>query len=315
MGKQIEDGRGEIVVGVHQPGASDDSVPVRVGIVAERDIEPILEPDQPGHREPRRAVHADPAVPIDRHERERRIELLIHDLDPQPVPLGDRVPEGEARAPERVDADAEACAANGTDVDDRGEIAHVRPDVVVSMRCPRLARPLERDARHALCAGRQQRVRPVLDPAGDPGVGGAAGRRVVLETPVLRRVVRRSNDDAVGQPGGPVAVVRENGVRDRRRGRTSPLVVDYRQDAVAGQHLQRRHECRHRQGVRVPPEIERPVDALACSVIADRLRDCQHVRFVERAGQRRAAVAARAEAHALRRIRGGVGTKIIVRVH
>ena len=105
--EQIEGGRGEIVVGVHQPGAGDDPVPVRVGIVAERDVEPILQCNQPGHRMRRRAVHADPAVPVDRHEREGRIDLVVHDLDPQAVPLGDGVPEGEARAPERVDADAE----------------------------------------------------------------------------------------------------------------------------------------------------------------------------------------------------------------
>ena len=42
-------------------------------------------------------------------------------------------------------------------------------------------------------------VRLVLDPARDVGVGRAAVGRVVLEAAVLGRVVRRRDDDAVGE--------------------------------------------------------------------------------------------------------------------
>ena len=58
-----------------------------------------------------------------------------------------------------------------------------------------------------------------LDPAGDVGVGRAAVRRVVLEAAVFGRIVRRRDDDAVGEPAGAAAVVDEDRVRDRRRRR------------------------------------------------------------------------------------------------
>ena len=51
--------------------------------------------------------------------------------------------------------------------------------------------------------------------------------------------------------------------------------------------------------------IERAVDPLRRAVLADRLRDGQDVRLGERAVERRAAVAAGAEAHELRRDRPG----------
>ena len=38
-----------------------------------------------------------------------------------------------------------------------------------------------------------------LDPAGDVGVGRSAIRRVVFEAAVLRRIVRRRDDDAVSE--------------------------------------------------------------------------------------------------------------------
>ena len=45
----------------------------------------------------------------------------------------------------------------------------------------------------------QQLVGPVLDPLRDVGVGRAAVGRVVLEAAVLGRIVRRRDDDAVGE--------------------------------------------------------------------------------------------------------------------
>ena len=45
------DRRRQIVIRIHQAaGTGHDSVPVRIWIVAERDVEAILEADQRGHR-------------------------------------------------------------------------------------------------------------------------------------------------------------------------------------------------------------------------------------------------------------------------
>ena len=64
--------------GLQQPGARrDHAMAVGVGVVAEGDIEPVAQRDQPGHRERRRGVHPDLAVPVDGHEPERRVDRLV----------------------------------------------------------------------------------------------------------------------------------------------------------------------------------------------------------------------------------------------
>ena len=56
----------EVMVGRHQTCApGDDAVTVVVGIAGERDVEAVLESDQPLHRVRRGRVHADLAVPVD----------------------------------------------------------------------------------------------------------------------------------------------------------------------------------------------------------------------------------------------------------
>ena len=69
MGEQIADRHGEEMIGVHQPGRRrDDAVAVGVGIVAEGDVEVVLELDEPGHGVGAGAIHADLAVMVDGHE-------------------------------------------------------------------------------------------------------------------------------------------------------------------------------------------------------------------------------------------------------
>ena len=117
--EQVADGHGQVVIGIHQPrGRRDDAVPVRVRIVGEGDAILILEADEAGHRVGAGAVHADLAVVIDRHEREGRIDLRVHDGDVQLVDGVDRLPVGTGRAAERVHAQLEAGGADGFHVDD-----------------------------------------------------------------------------------------------------------------------------------------------------------------------------------------------------
>ena len=55
--------------------------------------------------------------------------------------------------------------------------------------------------------------------------------------------------------------------------------------------------------MRIEPQEQRAVDALLLAICADRLTDRQHVRFVEAAFERDAAMAGGAERHTLRRAR------------
>ena len=84
--------------------SGDDAVPIVIRVARERDVEPVLEADQPLHRVGRRGVHPDLAVPIDRHETERRIDHVVDDGEVETVTLRDRRPVVNARAAERIDA-------------------------------------------------------------------------------------------------------------------------------------------------------------------------------------------------------------------
>jgi hypothetical protein len=79
-------------------------------------------------------------------------------------------------------------------------------------------------------------------------------------------------------------------MRDHRRRRVFIALGDHRFDAVGGQHFERGGTGRRGQRVRVQPEEQRAVDALLAPVQADRLRDGEHVVFVEAAVERGAAM-------------------------
>ena len=189
--EQVPDGHGQVVVRVHQARPRDDAVAVGVGVVAEGDVEPILEADQAGHGVGRGAVHADLAVVVHGHEGEGRVHARVDDLEVEPVALGDGLPEGQARAAHGVHADPEPARADGLHVDHAGEVGDVGLDVVVLARRGGAERRRERDALDLAIPSRQERVGPGLDDRGLVGVRRAAVRRVVLEAAVVGRVVRR----------------------------------------------------------------------------------------------------------------------------
>ena len=133
-GVQVGDGDGEEVVGVHQPGVGrDDAVAVGVGVVAGGDLELGPPADQRRHRVGRRAVHADLAVPVERHEPPRRVDERVDDGEVEAVPLGDRAPVVDAGAAERVGPDAHAGAPDGVDVDDGRQVVDVRGEELVRL--------------------------------------------------------------------------------------------------------------------------------------------------------------------------------------
>ena len=104
---EVVDRDREVVVGVHQPAVGgDDAVPVGVGVVAGGDVVVVLALDQRGHRVRRGAVHPDLAVPVQRHEPPRRVDQRVDHGQVEAVPLGDLAPVVDARAAERVGADA-----------------------------------------------------------------------------------------------------------------------------------------------------------------------------------------------------------------
>jgi len=141
-----------------------------------------------------------------------------------------------------------------------------------------------------------------FDPGGGSHVRRTAAWRVVLEPSVLRRIVRRRQDHAIGQVLGADAVVGQDRVRDHGRGRVSVAGVDHRENVVCGKDLQDAGEGRSRERVSVDAQEQRPIDAILPPVEADRLSDRQHVGLVERVAKRRPAVAGGAEMDPLGRL-------------
>ena len=80
---------------------------------------------------------------------------VIHDFEIETVALGDGVPVRDARAAQRIDADADLAVADRFQVHHRGEIADVGVEVGVPVRRRRSASALERHSRRRRAARRR----------------------------------------------------------------------------------------------------------------------------------------------------------------
>ena len=148
---------------------------------------------------------------------------------------------------------------------------------------------------HRRVVAAQEGVGAVLDPGGHLGVGGSAVGRVVLEAAILGRVVRGSDDDAVGQTALATAVMHEDGPGNHR-GRCDTIV--YLNDhihAIGRQNLQGGTLGGRRDRVCVLAHVQRAIDPALTSVVANRLGNRQDVGFRESTAKRRAPVPAGAE--------------------
>ena len=218
--EQVVDRDGEVVVRIEQPGAArDDAVAIVVGVARPRDVEAV--------RAARSAAASRTATsspcgcwPSQSTLMKRKVGSTssLTTVSGMPMTLGDRAPVRDAGAAERIDAEPQRRAAHAR----RGRRrsagrATYASDVVVRCVVVGRARTRERDALHAR-AGRRRAARwraasiqPVaFVSAGPPFVP------VVLEAAVLRRIVRRRDDDAVGETRRAPRVV-GRGSRARRR--------------------------------------------------------------------------------------------------
>jgi len=125
----------EIVIGIEQPGRwCHDAMPVGIGVVAEGDLIAVFQPDQSRHRVRAGAVHANLAVMIDGHKRERRIDLLVDDVNVQAVLRIDRLPVRQRSAAQRIDRQLQPGRANRLHVHDALQVTDIGRDEVVLMR-------------------------------------------------------------------------------------------------------------------------------------------------------------------------------------
>src|SRR5215813_254701 len=277
-------------------------MPIRIRVVGESNAVLVLETDEPCHGIRARTVHADLAVVIHRHEREGRIDPWVYDRDVEFVDFVDRFPIMHGSAAKRVHAQLETRGADGIHVDDIPQITDVRQNKIFLACALRLHR---RNEGHSLYAGvflPQQLVGTVLDPLGHVGIRWTTVGWVILETTVLRRIMRGCDDDTVGKMLFSATVIDENSVRDNRRRGYSIVLLNDGFDIVGGQHLERGTLGGPGHRVGVLSHVERAVGALAAPVVADSLRDGQDMRLSERTVQWRATVPAGAKTHQLVRV-------------
>ena len=104
MREEVLHGRGEIGVRFQEPrGMGDDAVPIVIGVGSPGDVEAILHRDESLHREGRRAIHPDLAIPVQRHKAEGRIHLRADNLERDAILFGDLAPVGHTGATEWID--------------------------------------------------------------------------------------------------------------------------------------------------------------------------------------------------------------------
>jgi hypothetical protein len=104
-------------------------------------------------------------------------------------------------AAERVDGELEAGGANGLHVDNVAQIGDIWKDEVFLLCRVGSDGCSEAHAFHAEIALAQDIVGPVLDPPGHVDICWTSVSCIVLESAVLRRVMRRGDDNPVSKPG------------------------------------------------------------------------------------------------------------------
>src|SRR6185503_6011666 len=168
---------------------------------------------------------------------ERRVYSRIHDLHFHSVTLLDRLPIGHARTAQRIDTDLQPGISDDVDVHDRCEIVDVWSEVVVTMRRRGAPCSLIRDSDDACEIFGQEPIRFALDPPSGSGLRRPSVRRVVLESPVLWRIMGRGDDNTVGKAGSPSPVVGQDRVRHHWSRSKGVTEADEGVYAVTGEHL------------------------------------------------------------------------------
>ena len=140
---------------------------------------------------------------------------------------------------------------------------------------------LKRHSRHPAQAVGNEGVGLLFDPFGNVSIRRPAMGRIVFEAAESRRVMRRSDDDAVRETALATAIVGENRVRDDRGRSVTIVSIDHHVDAICCEHLQSAGKSGLRKRVRIDADVERSVNALLLAIKANRLRDGEDVGLVE----------------------------------
>ena len=157
---------------------------------------------------------------IQRHKAECLIHLLIDQLNIQIIKITDAFPVLNPGTTQRIHADFEFRVTDSIHVDHVTERTDVRLNQVHRSNQRAAQGITHRHLFHLRHITGQQHIGTLFDNRGKVSVCRAAGRRVIFDATIFRRVVRRGDHNAVGFIS-MVAVVSQDGMRHRRcRGET-----------------------------------------------------------------------------------------------
>ena len=111
---------------------------VTVGIVGKAEAVFVLQLKQAGHGIGARRIHSNPAVVIERHEREGWVDHRIGHRDVQLVDFVDCLPVRQRRTAKRVNTELQTRSADRIDINDVRQIIDIGKDKVFRVGCLRL---------------------------------------------------------------------------------------------------------------------------------------------------------------------------------
>ena len=223
----------------------------------------------------------------------------IHDNKVQPIEIADRLPVVHRCTAERIHPQVQAAGGNRLHVDHITKVLDIRRHEIISAYRRGFARDFDGYATDLGNAFAKQAVCLLLDPRCDVRVGRSPAGRVVLETAILRWIVRGCYDDSVGRVFAMRSVIHQDSSRYDGRRSESVITLNDRFHPVGGQYFKSGPLRQTRQGMRVLSHQERAVDSVGPPIVTDGLCDRQDVRFSEGPVERCAPMPARAEAYEL----------------
>ena len=120
-------------------------MPVMIRITSKGNVETVLQIDQASHGVGGRWVHANFAIPVNRHETECWIDHFVFHNKIQPETVCYCRPVMNSGAAKRIDPDANVRVPYHIHINHTGQIIHVIVEEVVLMRCRRAQCVFETD--------------------------------------------------------------------------------------------------------------------------------------------------------------------------
>ena len=288
------------MVGIHQTAFGHDAVTIRVRITGKGQVEAVAHIEQATHDIRRRAVHPDLAVLVTGNKAECGVDDFVDHGQAQFVALGYGLPQGKAGSPQRIDPQGNTGSRDAVHIQDARQVFHIAGGKIIALHQRRPSGTAVRQAMDVTIEVIKIDIGLLFDPGGHRCFGRAAMRRIVFETTVSRRVVRRRDDDAVSQSLTAVlAVPAQDGMGDRRGRCGGTVVGDANLHIIGRQDFKRTAKGRFRQGMRISAHEQRTGDAVLFAVITDGLGDGVDVAFVEGLLQRRTTMPGRSKRHTL----------------